>query len=59
MNWEAAGAIGEIVGAIAVIATLAYLATQIRYARLAERRVTLSQEQKIIDKHHIHNRSQE
>ena len=35
MNWEAVGAIGEIVGAIAVIATLAYLATQIRYARLA------------------------
>ena len=35
MNWEAIGAIGEIVGAIAVVATLAYLATQVRYARLA------------------------
>ena len=35
MNWDAIGAIGEIVGAIAVVATLAYLATQIRYARLA------------------------
>ncbi|NND83341.1 MAG: hypothetical protein HKN50_13010 [Gammaproteobacteria bacterium] len=30
MNWEAAGAIGEIVGAIAVFLTLAYLAMQIR-----------------------------
>ena len=30
MNWEAAGAIGEIVGAIAVVVTLAYLATQTR-----------------------------
>ena len=30
MNWEAMGAIGEVVGAIGVIATLAYLATQIR-----------------------------
>ena len=30
MNWEAAGAIGEIVGATAVVISLAYLATQIR-----------------------------
>ncbi len=30
MNWEAAGAIGEIVGALAVFLTLAYLAIQIR-----------------------------
>lgn len=30
MNWDAAGAIGEIVGAVAVIATLFYLASQIR-----------------------------
>lgn len=29
------GAIGEIVGAFAVVATLGYLASQIRYARLA------------------------
>ena len=28
MNWEAAGAIGEIVGAVAVVATLLYLAKQ-------------------------------
>ena len=30
MNWEAIGAIGEIVGALGVIATLAYLAVQVR-----------------------------
>jgi hypothetical protein len=30
VNWEAAGAIGEIVGATAVVASLAYLALQIR-----------------------------
>jgi len=30
MNWDAAGAIGEIVGAIAVVATLLYLSRQIR-----------------------------
>ncbi len=30
MNWEAIGAIGEVVGAIGVIATLGYLAFQIR-----------------------------
>ena len=30
MHWDAIGAIGEIVGAIAVVATLAYLAIQMR-----------------------------
>jgi hypothetical protein len=30
MNWEAIGAVGEAVGAIGVIATLVYLAAQIR-----------------------------
>mgnify|MGYP003300637055 CR=1 FL=1 len=30
MNWEAMGAIGEVVGAIAVVLTLAYLAIQVR-----------------------------
>ena len=30
MNWEAIGAVGEILGAAGVIATLAYLAVQIR-----------------------------
>ena len=31
MNWEAAGAIGEIIGALAVFLTLIYLALQIRH----------------------------
>ena len=30
MNWEAIGAVGEVVGAVGVIATLIYLAAQIR-----------------------------
>ncbi|MEZ5572243.1 MAG: hypothetical protein R3E64_09480 [Halioglobus sp.] len=33
MNWEAISAIGEAIGALAVIITLAYLASQVRYAR--------------------------
>ncbi|MCB0256652.1 MAG: hypothetical protein KDI55_23270 [Anaerolineae bacterium] len=38
MNWEAIGAVSEVVGAIGVIATLAYLAVQVRQnsAHLAE-----------------------
>lgn len=30
MNWDAIGAVGEIIGALAVVVTLAYLALQIR-----------------------------
>ncbi len=30
MNWDAIGAVGEIVGALAVVASLGYLASQIR-----------------------------
>jgi hypothetical protein len=30
MNWDAIGAVGEIVGALTVLITLIYLATQIR-----------------------------
>ena len=30
MNWDAAGAIGEILGALLVVATLVYLSKQIR-----------------------------
>ena len=30
MNWEAIGAIGEVAGAVAVVATMIYLAAQIR-----------------------------
>jgi hypothetical protein len=38
MNWDAIGAIGELVGAAAVVGTLFYLAIQIRLSnRFAER----------------------
>ena len=30
MNWEAIGAVGEIIGAVAVVVSLIYLATQLR-----------------------------
>ena len=33
MNWDAIGAIAELLGAIGVIASLIYLATQIRQSR--------------------------
>ena len=36
MNWEAAGALGEIMGAIAVVATLLFLQRQIRDMRRSE-----------------------
>jgi hypothetical protein len=32
MNWEAIGAVGEVIGAVAVLVTLLYLSTQIRQA---------------------------
>lgn len=35
MNWDAIGAVGEILGAIAVFATLLYLATQIKNMKVA------------------------
>jgi hypothetical protein len=37
MNWEMVGAIGEILGAVGVIVTLAYLAIQLRANTLAMR----------------------
>ena len=41
MNWDAISAIGEIVGAIAVVITLIYLARQIRDSNRETRAVTL------------------
>jgi hypothetical protein len=40
MNWDAIGAIAELLGAIGVIASLVYLATQIRQSRLLPRSST-------------------
>jgi hypothetical protein len=42
MNWEAFGAIGEIVGAAAVVITLAFLVLQIRQSTQAARAESLS-----------------
>ena len=33
MNWDAVGAVGEILGALAVVLTLGYLARQVHFAR--------------------------
>ena len=41
MNWEAVGAIGEVVGALAVVATLIYLASQIRQNMMSNRNAAL------------------
>ena len=38
MNWDAIGAIGEIVGALAVFVTLVYLAIQVNHAKEQVRR---------------------
>ena len=35
MNWEAIGAIGEIIGAISVLATLIFLSSQLRQNTIA------------------------
>ena len=40
MNWNAIGAIGQLVGSIAVFVTLGYLSIQVRHAR--KRRVAHS-----------------
>jgi len=37
VNWDAAAAIGEIVGALAVVLTLAFLAVQVRQGQRAQR----------------------
>ena len=37
MNWEAIGAVGEIIGAVAVVISLIYLATQVRSSSRATR----------------------
>lgn len=41
MNWDAIGAMGEIVGATAVVLTLAYLAIQIRLTRELEQATSI------------------
>lgn len=40
MDWEAIGAIGEVLGALAVVATLMYLAVQVRHAAAVAKATT-------------------
>jgi hypothetical protein len=47
MNWDAIGAIGEVLGALGVIATLIYLTTQIRQNTNAMRASSLDSETQI------------
>ena len=50
MNWDAIGALGEIVGAIAVVVTLAYLAIQIQQnTRMMRREAHLDRTRHIAD----------
>ena len=53
MNWDAMGALGKIVGAIAVIATLVYLARQVRqsvgFARVSQNRLLVESDEDIND----------
>ena len=44
MNWDAIGAIAELVGAIAVVGTLFYLAIQVRHGKEATEANTQSLE---------------
>lgn len=42
MNWDALGAIAELIGGIAVLITLVYLAIQVRHANRIQRQTLLS-----------------
>ena len=43
MNWDAIGAIGEIVGALAVVISLMYLAAQIRTSNAAAKQAAMQE----------------
>ena len=48
MNWEAIGAVGDALGAVGVIVTLAYLAAQMRVNTIALRNETLRDSMQMI-----------
>ena len=54
MNWDAVGAIGEIVGALAVVLTLGYLAMQIRQTNKINMAESYT---RVIDAHVGHHRT--
>ena len=43
MNWDAIGAIGEIIGALAVVGSLVYLASQIHASNLATKQASMQE----------------
>ena len=50
MNWEVVGALGEVLGSIAVFLTLGYLAVQVRYARReVQRSISQSRADNVLD----------
>ena len=42
MNWDALGAVAELIGGVAVLITLVYLAVQVRHAQRIQRQTLLS-----------------
>ena len=54
MNWEAIGAVGEVLGAIGVIVTLGYLAAQIRQNTRTVRSATAQAIQSAMNEAHAH-----
>ena len=51
MNWEAIGAIGELIGAMAVVITLVFLAIQVRYSTKSMDESNRLQRAAAIDRH--------
>ncbi len=51
MNWEALGALGEIIGALAVVLTLVFLAIQVRQNTLAMKESNRLERAAAIDRH--------
>ncbi len=54
MNWEAIGAVGELLGALGVIVTLGYLAVQIRQNTRTVRAATAQAIQTAMNEAHAH-----
>ena len=54
MNWDAIGAVGELLGALAVILTLGYLAAQIRQNTRTVRTATAQAIQTAMNEAHAH-----
>ncbi len=51
VNWEAVGAIGELLGALAVVATLIYLSIQVRQSKAAVEENTRTARNSVLDQH--------